>query len=167
MKNIGRAKKGQFSIIAALLVSVILVTSVISTYSLVRNATTRDSPKVLSAIGEINIGIKRILDFPDHKVADEFDSDRFYFGAVLLKKEKPPVIEVTKGEVSNGKIKINIDEKNINVDFGQVLNLCFLIKDTSSNKIFDSKFHINYLFPGQENSFQTELNVPQNNEDFV
>ena len=58
-----RANKGQFSIIAALLVSVILVTSVISTYSMVRNAPIQDSPKVLSAIGEMNTDIKRILDF--------------------------------------------------------------------------------------------------------
>jgi len=58
-----RANKGQFSIIAALLVSVILVTAVISTYSMVRNAPIRESPKVLTAIGEMNADIKRILDF--------------------------------------------------------------------------------------------------------
>ena len=58
-----RANKGQFSIIAALLVSVILVTAVISTYTMVRNAPLQDSPKVLTAIGEMNMDIKRILDF--------------------------------------------------------------------------------------------------------
>jgi hypothetical protein len=62
MKN-SRANKGQFSIIAALLVSVILVTAVISTYTMVRHAPLQDSPKVLTAIGEINADIKRILDF--------------------------------------------------------------------------------------------------------
>jgi hypothetical protein len=59
----GRANKGQFSVIAALLVSVILVTSVISTYTLVRHAPIQDSPKVLTAIGEMNSDIKQILDF--------------------------------------------------------------------------------------------------------
>ena len=58
-----RANKGQFSIIAALLVSVILVTAIISTYSMVRHAPLQDSPKVLTAIGELNSDIKRILDF--------------------------------------------------------------------------------------------------------
>ena len=63
MKTFSRSNKGQFSIIAALLVSVILVTSIMSTYSMVRHNPIPDSPKVLSAIGEMNIGIKRILDF--------------------------------------------------------------------------------------------------------
>jgi hypothetical protein len=58
-----RANKGQFSVIAALLVSVILVTAVISTYTLVRHAPLEDSPKVLTAIGEMNADIKQILDF--------------------------------------------------------------------------------------------------------
>jgi hypothetical protein len=58
-----RANKGQFSIIAALLVSVILVTAIISTYTMVRHAPIQDSPKVLTAIGEMNSDIKRILDF--------------------------------------------------------------------------------------------------------
>ena len=62
MKN-SRANKGQFSVIAALLVSVILVTAVISTYTLVRHAPIQDSPKVLTAIGEMNADIKQILDF--------------------------------------------------------------------------------------------------------
>jgi hypothetical protein len=63
MKKSSRANKGQFSIIAALLVSVILVTAVISTYTMVRHAPIQDSPKVLTAIGEMNTDIKRILDF--------------------------------------------------------------------------------------------------------
>jgi len=63
VKKSSRANKGQFSIIAALLVSVILVTAVISTYTMVRHAPIQDSPKVLTAIGEMNADIKRILDF--------------------------------------------------------------------------------------------------------
>lgn len=62
MKN-SRANKGQFSVIAALLVSVILVTAVISTYTLVRHSPIQDSPKILTAIGEMNADIKQILDF--------------------------------------------------------------------------------------------------------
>ncbi|UCC58465.1 MAG: hypothetical protein JSW14_00625, partial [Candidatus Bathyarchaeum sp.] len=58
-----RANKGQFSIIAALLVAVILVAAVISTYSMIRHAPLQDSPIVLTAMGEMNADIKRILDF--------------------------------------------------------------------------------------------------------
>ena len=67
-----RANKGQFSIIAALLVSVILVTAVISTYSMVRHAPIQNSPTVLTAMGEMNADIKRIL---DHTVG--------YYGSIL------------------------------------------------------------------------------------
>ncbi|PVX25034.1 MAG: hypothetical protein CW716_08845, partial [Candidatus Bathyarchaeum sp.] len=63
MEKFCRAKKGQFSVIAALLVSVILVTAVMSTYTMVRHAPIQDSPKVLTAIGEMNADVKRILDF--------------------------------------------------------------------------------------------------------
>lgn len=63
MKKGKRANKGQFSVIAALLVSVILVTAVISSYTMVRHSSVQGSPKVLSAIGEMNAGIKSILDF--------------------------------------------------------------------------------------------------------
>jgi len=63
MKKFCRAKKGQFSVIAALLVSVILVTAVISTYTMVRHAPIQDSPQVLTAIGEMNADVKSILDF--------------------------------------------------------------------------------------------------------
>jgi len=58
-----RANSGQFSVIAALLVSVILVTAVISSYTLVRHAPLQESPKVLTVIEEMNMDIKRILDF--------------------------------------------------------------------------------------------------------
>jgi len=63
MKSILRAKRGQFSIIAALLVSIILVAAVITTYSMIRHNPSQESPKVLSSIGETNLAIKRILEF--------------------------------------------------------------------------------------------------------
>ena len=63
MKSKSRANRGQFSIIAALLVSIILVAAVIMTYSMIRHNPSRESPKVLTSIGEINLAIKRILEF--------------------------------------------------------------------------------------------------------
>ncbi len=41
----------------------ILVAAVISTYSMVRHAPVQESPKILTAMGEMNADIKRILDF--------------------------------------------------------------------------------------------------------
>ena len=56
-------KKGQFSIIAALLVSIVLVTAIITTYSIIKNSPVRDRPQILGAIDEMNLAINHILDF--------------------------------------------------------------------------------------------------------
>ena len=63
MRSLRKSKKGQFSVISALLVSVILIMAVISMYSMVRYSPLNDSPQVLTGIGEMNNDIKRILDF--------------------------------------------------------------------------------------------------------
>jgi len=56
-------KKGQFSIIAALFVAIILVATVIATYSMIRNSPIQAQPQFLSAIDETNFAIKQILGF--------------------------------------------------------------------------------------------------------
>ena len=57
-------KKGQFSIIAALLVAGVLVTTVIATYSIIRNSpAVQDQPQLLSAIDETNLAIKGVLGY--------------------------------------------------------------------------------------------------------
>ncbi|MEA2090506.1 MAG: hypothetical protein U9O89_07120 [Thermoproteota archaeon] len=58
-----REKKGQFSVIAALLVAVILVAAVIVTYATIRNLPFREYPETLSSIQEMNLAVNRILDF--------------------------------------------------------------------------------------------------------
>jgi len=55
--------KGQFSIIAALLVTAILIATVIITYSAVRNSQIEAQPQILSAIDETNLALKEILGF--------------------------------------------------------------------------------------------------------
>jgi hypothetical protein len=55
--------KGQFSIIAALLVAVILIGTVISTYSAIRYNNTTDQPQILSAVDETNLALKQLLGF--------------------------------------------------------------------------------------------------------
>jgi len=57
------SKRGQFSIVAALLVSIVLVTAVITTYSIVRNNPTEDRPEILGSIDEMNLAVKHILEF--------------------------------------------------------------------------------------------------------
>jgi hypothetical protein len=56
-------KKGQFSIIAALLVAVILIATVIITYSTIRDNQVQNQPLILSAIDETNLAIKQVLGF--------------------------------------------------------------------------------------------------------
>jgi hypothetical protein len=56
-------KRGQFTIIAALLVAVVLIAAVITTYSAIRYSPLQEQPQVLSAIDEINLALKQILGF--------------------------------------------------------------------------------------------------------
>ena len=56
-------KRGQFSIIAALLVAVVLIAAVMTTYSAIRYSTLQEQPQVLSAVDEINLALKQILGF--------------------------------------------------------------------------------------------------------
>lgn len=58
-----RGVKGQFSMIAALLVAVIIVAGVVTTYSLIRDNPFIRPPNILSSIEEMNLSIKRILEF--------------------------------------------------------------------------------------------------------
>ncbi|MCD6445525.1 hypothetical protein J7L49_01910 [Candidatus Bathyarchaeota archaeon] len=55
--------KGQFSMIAALLVAVVLISTVIITYSTIRNVRIKVQPQVLNAIDETNLALKQILGF--------------------------------------------------------------------------------------------------------
>lgn len=55
--------RGQFSIIAALLVAVILIATVIITYSTIRYSPVNEQPPIQSAIDETNFAIKQILGF--------------------------------------------------------------------------------------------------------
>jgi uncharacterized protein (UPF0333 family) len=55
--------RGQFSIIAALLVAIILVAAVMSTYSAIRYSTTQDQPQVLTAVDETNAALKQLLGY--------------------------------------------------------------------------------------------------------
>jgi len=55
--------RGQFSIIAALLVAVVLIGTVITTYATLRYSTSQDQPQVLSAIDETNLALEKALGF--------------------------------------------------------------------------------------------------------
>ena len=55
--------KGQFSIIAALLVAVVLIASVMGTYSAIRFSPIQAQPQILSSIDETNQALKQLLGF--------------------------------------------------------------------------------------------------------
>jgi hypothetical protein len=57
------SKRGQFSVIAALLIAVILVGAVITTYASIRNLPFRDQPKVLSSLEEMELSLKNLLEY--------------------------------------------------------------------------------------------------------
>jgi uncharacterized protein (UPF0333 family) len=63
LKSFKANRKGQFSIIAALLVAVVLIAAVMTTYSAIRYSPLQDQPQVLSAIDEINLALKQVLGF--------------------------------------------------------------------------------------------------------
>jgi len=56
-------RKGQFSIIAALLVAVVLVGTVITTYATLRYSTSQEQPQVLSSVEETNLALEKVLGF--------------------------------------------------------------------------------------------------------
>lgn len=56
-------RKGQFTIIAAMLVAIVLIAAVMTTYSAIRYAQLEDQPRVLSAVDEINLALKHVLGF--------------------------------------------------------------------------------------------------------
>jgi len=63
MRKLKSNRKGQFSIIAALLVAVVLITAVMTTYSAIRYSTVEDNPQVLSAVDEVNLALKQVVGF--------------------------------------------------------------------------------------------------------
>ena len=56
-------RKGQFSIIAALLVAVVLIAATMAAYSAIRYNPVQEQPQILSATDETNLGLKEILGF--------------------------------------------------------------------------------------------------------
>ncbi len=55
--------KGQFSIIAALLVAVVLIASVMTTYSAIRYSPVQGQPQIMSAVDQTNLALKQMLGF--------------------------------------------------------------------------------------------------------
>jgi hypothetical protein len=55
--------KGQFSIIAALLVAIVLVASAMATYSSLRYSSTQEQPQILSSVDETDLALKQLLGF--------------------------------------------------------------------------------------------------------
>jgi len=56
-------RRGQYSLIAAMLLAVVLVGTTMITYSVIRNFSIEGQPQVLSAVDEINFALKQILGY--------------------------------------------------------------------------------------------------------
>jgi hypothetical protein len=63
LRSKSRRNKAQFSIIAALLITIIMVSAVIMTYATIRNLPFQESLKVLSSIEEMNTSLRKLLEF--------------------------------------------------------------------------------------------------------
>ncbi len=56
-------RKGQFSIIAAILVAIILISAVMATYSAIQYKDLQNDPQTQSTIDEVNLSLKKVLGF--------------------------------------------------------------------------------------------------------
>jgi hypothetical protein len=99
--------KGQFSIIAALLVAVILIGTVVSTYSAIRYSTTKDQPQVLSSVDEINLALKQLLGFT-----------LGYYGSVLEVTGNTTYAQnITKTYLNSGLVNVANTKPELGVSF--------------------------------------------------
>ena len=130
--------KAQFSIIAALLVAVVLIAAVMTTYSAIRYSPVQGQPQIMSAIDEANLALKQILGFTVG-----------YYGSVL--KVTGNVTYAQQLAVNYFKSGIsNIDD--IKPEWGLSLNVTNLKLDTNwfTNKSYsqgsmESTFDLNGL----------------------
>lgn len=115
MKCKSRGKRGQFSIIAALLITIIMVSAVIITYTTIRNLPFPNSPKVLSSLEEMNFSLRRLLEFTvgyygsilhvtgNVSYANELTSRYFNSGLVYIAHSHPewnPSFEINELDLS-------------------------------------------------------------------
>ncbi|MEM3442022.1 MAG: hypothetical protein QXV09_07040, partial [Candidatus Bathyarchaeia archaeon] len=63
MHHLRLSRKAQFTIIAAMLVAIVLIAAVMTTYSAIRYTEFEEQPRVLSAVDEINLALKHVLGF--------------------------------------------------------------------------------------------------------
>ena len=101
--------KGQFSIIAALLVALVLVGAVVSTYSAVRFSDIQEQPQILSVSDETNLAVKEMLGFTVG-----------YYGSVLkVTGNQTYAKELASDYLSSG--LINMDA--VNPEWGLTINV--------------------------------------------
>ena len=129
--------KGQFSIIAALLVAVVLVAAVMTTYSSIRYNPVPEQPQILSAVDETNLGLKEILGFTVG-----------YYGSVLkVTGNQSYANELARSYLQSGLNKIG----DVRPEWGAVVNITSLDLKTNwfSNKSYSQgKMNVTYNLAG-------------------
>jgi hypothetical protein len=129
--------KGQFSIIAALLVAVVLVGTVITTYATLRQSTSQEQPQVLTAIDETNLALDKVLGFTVG-----------YYGSVLQVTGDTAYAKSLTAKYLDDSLR-NIGD--IKPEWGAVFTLVSL--DLSANWFMNSSYSageavVDYSLPG-------------------
>ncbi len=129
--------KGQFSIIAALLVAVVLVAAVATTYSGMRYGSPEKQPQILSAIDETNLGLKEILGFTVG-----------YYGSVLKVTGNMTYAQ----QLSTNYLKSGLNNMgDVHPEWGAIFNLTNLDLAASwftNNSYSQGKLNVNYNLTG-------------------
>jgi hypothetical protein len=129
--------KAQFSVIAALLVAVVLVAAVATTYASIRYGNPQEQPQILSAIDETNLGLKEILGFTVG-----------YYGSVLkVTGNVTYAQQLARNYLQSGLGNIG----NVRPEWGAVFNLTYLDLAASwfnNNSYSKGSLTVNYNLTG-------------------
>ena len=129
--------KGQFSIIAALLVAVILVGTVISTYSAIRYSNIEDQPQVMSSVDETNLALRQLLGFT-----------LGYYGSVLQVTGNTTYAQnITKTYLNSGLKNIANTKPELGVSFN-VTSIMLNVEWFGVNSYSSGKLNVTYDLAG-------------------
>jgi hypothetical protein len=129
--------KGQFSIIAALLVAVILVGTVISTYSAIRYSNTEDQPQVMSSVDETNLALRQLLGFT-----------LGYYGSVLQVTGNTTYAQnITKTYLNSGLKNVANTKPELGVSFN-VTSIMLNVEWFGLNSYSSGKLNVTYDLAG-------------------
>ncbi len=133
MRKFRSGNKGQFTIIAALLVAVILVGTLITTYSSIQSQATGNQPQVLSTVDETNLALKQLLGFTVG-----------YYGSILrVTGNTTYAKELTSNYLNSGLKNIADSKPELGLSF-QVNNLDLHVTWFMTSSYSSGQFNVTY-----------------------